>query len=217
VRKFTVAKRTRSRSLGRLESFSDAVFAIALTLLVLDLLPKGVQSPSQLLADWPTYLAYLASFITIGITWLNHNQQMARVQNVNPVVMVLNLGILLGTSMVPWPTALASSALTRGDRASQIAAIFVFAVVTLIISIPWLILDNYLARHEELLRSELEVKWMRAHARASIGTIVGAVIGFGIAFIWPLGALVLYLVIGGGFLALRLRETGTAAASFEDE
>jgi uncharacterized membrane protein len=204
-----VAKRTRSQGVGRLESFSDAVFAIALTLLVLDLLPKGAQSPAHLLADWPTYIAYLASFITIGITWLNHNQQFSRLTGADPVVLVLNLGVLLGSSLVPWPTQLISAALEDGDRSAQIAAVFVYALVTIILSIPWLALDLYLARHPSLLVSPDDAMWMRAHARASIATIVGAAIGFGIAFISPLATLVLYLVIGAAFLVLRLRESTT--------
>jgi uncharacterized membrane protein len=205
-----VAKRTRTSGIGRLESFSDAVFAIVLTLLVLDLLPRSAQSPVQLLRHWPTYLAFLAAFLTIGIVWLNHNEAVSRVRAASPVVRVLNLGILLGASLVPWPTALISAALDNGTRTDQIAAIFVFGIVTMIISVPWLALDLYLARHPQLLYSAPDVTWMRAHARISVATIVAAVVSVALAFVSPLAFLVLYLLVQGTFLVLRLRERTTA-------
>jgi hypothetical protein len=101
---------------------------------------------------------------------------------------------------------LVSAALENGDRAAQIAAILTYALVTIILSIPWLAMDLHLARHPELLNSAEDVVWMRAHARASVGTMVGAAIGFGISFFSPLGSLVLYLIIGAAFLLVRLRE-----------
>src|ERR1700712_3400786 len=154
-------RRTKRNGIGRLEAFSDAVLAIVLTLLVLELLPTGAQSPEQLLDNWPTYIAYLAAFLTIGIIWLNHNEEMARVGKTTPVVLVLNLGVLLGASLVPWPTALISDALREGDHADQFAAMVVFAVVAAVISVPWAALDLYLARHPELLNTPGDVVWMR--------------------------------------------------------
>ena len=208
-----MAKVERSEGIGRLEAFSDAVLAIVLTLLVLDLLPKGAQSPTQLFAAWPTYLAFLAAFFTIGIVWLNHSQASARIRTATPLVLVLNLGVLLGASLIPWPTALISAALETGDRAAQIGAIFVFALVSIILSVPWLALDLYLARHPGLLRSTSDVKWMRAHAWASIGTIVGAIVSIGLAFVSPIASLVLYLVVSIVFIVLRLREGGPRGTS----
>jgi hypothetical protein len=83
-----MARRVRPVGIGRLEAFSDAVFAIVLTLLVLHLLPSGPQSPSRLLASWPTYLTYRAAFLTIGIIWLNHNHAMSRLRSANPTSLV---------------------------------------------------------------------------------------------------------------------------------
>ena len=168
--------------------------------------PRGAQSPSQLLRNWPTYLAFLAAFLTIGIVWLNHDRAMSRIRTANPVVLVLNLGLLLGASLVPWPTGLISAALKDGDRADQIAAIFVFAVVTVLISIPWLALDLYLVGHPHLLESPYDVAWMRAHARISTATIIAAGASIALAFASPLASLVLYLVIEVTFIVLRLRE-----------
>ncbi|RFA13895.1 hypothetical protein B7R21_07480 [Subtercola boreus] len=198
--------RKKRNGIARLEAFSDAVLAIVLTLLVLDLLPTGSQSPAQLLDNWPTYIAYLAAFFTIGIIWLNHNEEMARVARTTPVVLVLNLGLLLGASLVPWPTALISDALREGDHPAQFAAMVVFAVVAAVISVPWVALDLYLARHPELLNTPDGVAWMRRHALYSAGTLVVAVVSVVVAIFSPLAALVLYLVVAAAFLSARLFE-----------
>jgi uncharacterized membrane protein len=193
---------------GRVEAFSDAVLAIVLTLLVLDLLPKGAQSPDELLRDWPTYLAYLTAFLTIGTVWLNHNEAVSRIRYADPIVLLLNLAVLLGASLVPWPTALVSEALKDGDRPAQVAAMVVFAVVTVLISVPWLGLDLYLARHPRLLKSAGEVVWMRRHALTSIGTLVIAAVSVGVAFLSPLLSLLLYLPVFVTFIVARVVETG---------
>ena len=194
------------RGVGRLEAFSDAVLAIVLTLLVLELLPDGAQSPEQLLESWPTYLAFLAAFLTIGIIWLNHNEQIARVRSADPLVLVLNLGVLLGATLVPWPTALLSAALEEDDHTAQLAAMVVFALVAAIISVPWVVLDVYLARHPRLLLSPQDVPWMRRHSLYSAGTLVIAVVSVVVALLSPLAALSLYVIIAAAFLLARVLE-----------
>jgi uncharacterized membrane protein len=204
-----MADTEHQRGTGRLEPFSDAVLAIVLTLLVLDLLPDDAQTPQQLLENWPAYLAYLTAFLTIGTVWLNHNEAIARVRSADPIVLLLNLALLLGASLVPWPTVLVSHALTEGDRADQIAAMIVFAVVTVVISVPWAVLDLYLARHPSLLSSPDDVAWMRRHALYSAATLVIAVVSVGVAFLSPLASLVLYLPVFAAFIVARVVETGS--------
>ncbi|MEA9984629.1 TMEM175 family protein [Subtercola sp. RTI3] len=207
---------TKRNGMARLEAFSDAVLAIVLTLLVLDLLPNGAQSPEQLLGNWPTYVAYLAAFLTIGIIWLNHNEELSRVAKTTPIVLVLNLGLLLGASLVPWPTALISAALREGDHDDQFAAMVVFAVVAAVISVPWVALDLYLARHPELLNTPDGVSWMRRHALYSAGTLVVAVVSVVVAIFSPLAALVLYLVVAAAFLLARLFERESRELTEDD-
>lgn len=192
---------------GRLEAFSDAVLAIVLTLLVLELLPETPQSPRELLEDWPTYLAYLAAFLTIGTVWLNHSEAVSRIRYADPIVLLLNLGLLLGASLVPWPAALVSKALQDGDRADQVVAMVIFALVTVLISVPWLGLDLYLARHPRLLKSADGAAWMRRHARTSVGTVLVAGVSVGIAFLSPLVSLLLYLPVFATFILARVVET----------
>ena len=98
-----VARRTPLSAVGRLETLSDGVFAIVLTLLVLQLVPDAARSPRELLNAWPGYLAYLAAFLTIGSIWLNHNAEFARIRRADPAVLVLNLLVLLGSASCHGP------------------------------------------------------------------------------------------------------------------
>jgi uncharacterized membrane protein len=99
-----------SISKGRFEAFSDGIFAIAITLLVLEFRPPdlGVASDRSLadalLAMWPQYLVYLASFGTIGIMWFNHYALFHNVKTVSYGALVANLVLLLLVSFLPFPT-----------------------------------------------------------------------------------------------------------------
>jgi uncharacterized membrane protein len=128
------------------------------------------------------------------------------VRSTDPVVLVLNLGLLLGASLIPWPTALISKAIGESNRSDAIAAVVVFAVVSCVHSFSWLGLDLYLARHLELLESPSDARWMRRHAQYSAGAIVVVLAGIGVAFVSPVATLVLYLLGVGVFLVSRLVE-----------
>ena len=97
---------------GRFEAFSDGVFAIAITLLILEIhLPEaGTLNNDQMLQYlahlWPQLLTYITSFATIGIIWLNHHATFAQVKRVDRLTLVLNLLLLLTVCFVPFPTAL---------------------------------------------------------------------------------------------------------------
>src|SRR3954470_17218264 len=95
---------------GRLEAFSDGVFAIAITLLVLDLtVPSTAEAHeiglgAALAAEWPTYFAYLVSFLVIGVIWINHHTMFTLVSRVDRRVLFVNLSLLLTISVIPFPT-----------------------------------------------------------------------------------------------------------------
>ena len=100
-----------SISKGRLEAFSDGVFAIAITLLVLELRPpEAVSNDAALIAAlgalWPEYLVYFASFATIGIMWFNHSALFHNVRAVSYTALVANLALLLGVCFLPFTTLL---------------------------------------------------------------------------------------------------------------
>src|SRR4029077_20256206 len=94
-----VRRREHAMSPTRLEAFSDGVIAIAITLLVLDIqVPKtgpGMSLAHALARQWPQYVAYLVSFLTIGIIWINHHAMIRRLAQVHHGVMTLNILLLL--------------------------------------------------------------------------------------------------------------------------
>src|ERR1700761_277819 len=96
-------------STNRLEAFSDGVFAIANTLLVLDIHvpePGSGRLGHELLAQWPSYAAYVITFITIGIIWINHHAAFGRLRSVDHSILFLNLALLLTVSVLPFTTRL---------------------------------------------------------------------------------------------------------------
>ena len=112
---------------NRVEAFSDGVMAIAITLLVLDLkLPATTNVANggllhALLVRWPTYVAYLAAFLTIGIIWLNHHTLIGKIARFDTRLHWLNLVLLLGVATLPFPTRWwpSTSAMVARTRPSQ--------------------------------------------------------------------------------------------------
>ena len=93
---------------ARIEAFSDGVFAIAITLLILEIKIPGAGSADlsrQLLRQWPSYVAFVISFAFIGIMWINHHRLFTHIKRANNVLLFLNLLLLLGVCAVPFPTA----------------------------------------------------------------------------------------------------------------
>lgn len=113
-------------SIGRLEAFSDGVFAVAITLLVLDLkVPSTVVGGPTLLREltrqWPSYAAYVVSFLTIGIIWINHHAMFRRLASVDHAIMTLNLLLLLSVGLLPHATSLMAAYL-KASRGQHLAA-----------------------------------------------------------------------------------------------
>ena len=112
----------------RLEAFSDGVFAIAITILVLDLRPPppalahGGRLGHLLLGLWPNYASYVVSFLVIGIIWVNHHGLFHHVGRVDRPLLFLNLLLLLFVVAIPFPTAVLAEYVTEGGANSHAAA-----------------------------------------------------------------------------------------------
>lgn len=102
---------------GRIEAFSDGVFSIAATLLVLNLKFPASKAPfwPGLLAQWPGFLSFLLSFLFIGIMWINHHRLFSHVRRSDDVLMAVNLLLLLGVVWIPYPTSLMAQAVGTGS------------------------------------------------------------------------------------------------------
>ena len=110
---------------SRLEAFSDGVFAVAITLLALDLAVAGPEGhgplAEQLYDKWPAFLAYLISFFMIGIIWVNHHALVRQITKVDRTLLFLNLVLLLFVVLIPFSTAIVADYFTRHDWDTQVA------------------------------------------------------------------------------------------------
>src|SRR3974390_2770719 len=90
---------------NRVEAFSDAVLAIAITLLVLDIhIPKDLHLAENLEHEWPAYLAYVTSFLTVGGVWVAHHLLFRALRSVDSTLLWLNMLLLMITGFLPFPT-----------------------------------------------------------------------------------------------------------------
>src|SRR5215468_6029850 len=150
-------------STGRVEAFSDGVFAVAITLLVFGLEPSGGGSLAhQLLHAWPHYLAYVVSFLTIGIMWMNHHTILAHVTRVDRPLLVINLLLLMGIVAIPFPTALVAEHL-RGSGGNT--ATVAYGLVMIAISAGFAALWVYVATHAAALGAALPPEALRSSIR----------------------------------------------------
>ncbi len=138
----------RSLSTTRMEAFSDGVFSIAATLLVLDIAihPPGT-ALEQVLHAWPFYLAYVVSFLTIGAAWLGHTQLTDRLEETDPLLLRINLLLLLVVAFLPFPTKLVADALH--SNSSERVFVTMYGLTLLAIRVLGFALDAY-ARREHL-------------------------------------------------------------------
>ena len=132
---------------GRIEAFSDGVFAIAITLLVLDLREpaEGSRSFAAALADqWPAYIAYVAAFAVLGLVWLSHHDLFSRITGANASLLLRNLLLLFTASVFSFPTAVLAASFHAGPeaRANQLFAVGVYGIASIALTLAWL----YLAR-----------------------------------------------------------------------
>jgi uncharacterized membrane protein len=147
----------------RAESFSDGVFAVAITVLIFNLLPIGRDHLSYraLGEAWPQYAAYVVSFLTIGIMWMNHHTLFGHVRLIDRPLLVLNLLLLMGIVAIPFPTALVAEHLTGPDRAGGPVAAVIYGIVMIVISLCYNAIWEYLVRHAEALGSSSTRQMLR--------------------------------------------------------
>jgi uncharacterized membrane protein len=115
----TVPPLVRLSDTARLETFSDGVFAVTITLLLFEVARPEYQAGhllEKLLGQWSTYIAFLASFLYVGVIWLNHRAVYGRVRHCNIQLHWANLILLLTSALIPFPTAVFSTAFLRGDN-----------------------------------------------------------------------------------------------------
>jgi uncharacterized membrane protein len=185
----------RALQTGRLEALSDGVFAIAITLLVLDIAVPA-HAGSDLLravgAQWPSYLAYTVSFSTIGALWLGHNAISEYLDRADAAFIRLNLLLLLLVAFLPFPTRLFADYIGE-DRPERVAAT-IYGVTLLVSSTLLWVLWRY-AVHARLVRPDTadeEVELLTQRLTPGLG---GYIVLIAVGLFIPIIAVIGYLAI----------------------
>ncbi|HTU37964.1 MAG TPA: TMEM175 family protein [Acidimicrobiales bacterium] len=160
-------------STRRLESFSDGVLAVAITLLSLDLAVGGPGHGTlahQLNQRWPSFAAYVVSFLVIGIIWINHHSLFSNLERIDRVGLFLNLLLLLFVVAIPFVTATLAAYLRAGGSDSHLAAAL-YAAVSLGMGLAFAAMFLWSSSHEQF-RIALDPRSRRtAFVRFSIGNL----------------------------------------------
>ena len=188
---------------NRLEAFSDGVFAIVITLLVIELRPPELESGESLASAlwdlWPNYLAYFISFAVIGVMWLNHHRMFEQVRRVDGVLLVLNLNLLLWMALIPFPTAVVADFIRDGGADAR-TAVAVYSFVLLLAALSFSGLYAWILHDHRITGVHLPPEAVRAARRRFSVGVVFYVIAFGISFVVPWIALVLQGAMAGYYL-----------------
>ena len=183
----------------RFETFSDGVFAIAATLLVLEFsITPGHNLGSELLQLWPSYLAYVTSFVTIGIIWMNHHHTVSLIARTDRTMLFVNNLLLLTVAFLPFPTGLVGTSLRSGE--GEQAATLAYAGTLVVMAALHLVWWGYARRNRRLIADETPDSALRAVDRAYYPGLpmYGAV--FVVAFFSPLAAILITLAIAAFYL-----------------
>jgi uncharacterized membrane protein len=207
----------------RLETFSDGVLAITITLLVFDIM-RPEYEPGHLLeklqAQWPNYVAFLASFSYVGIIWLNHRAVFSRVRYCSRSLHLANLLLLLTSALIPFPTALLSTALQHGGLTDAAVTIVLYAAIGCLMCLSWLFLFHVLSINPHLLEAHVERSFFpRERHRALFGValyMLGGITGWALspmlALICFLGLTIFYGITSEGLVETRVNLLGRLCA-----
>jgi uncharacterized membrane protein len=187
-----------SNDTGRIETFSDGVFAIAITLLVIEIgvphlenEPDGTSLFGALIGQWPSYLAYLVSFLQIGVIWANHHNRFTYIVRSDHVFLFLNILFLMCVAFIPFPTALLAEYIQSEERTTAVA---VYTGTLATTAVFFTLLWGYAAKGCRLLNRDLYPATLRTMTSRYVVGMVLYVAAFALTFLNAVLSLV--LVIG---------------------
>ena len=185
---------------ARFEAFSDGVFAIAATLLVLEFhAVPGSKLGDELLHLWPSYLAYVTSFVTIGIIWMNHHHAVSLLGRTDRTMLFLNILLLLTIAFLPFPTKLVAQNLRvggGGEEAAVLAYTATFVLMSLIYNAWW----RYASTGRRLIAEGVPDSALHAISRAFNPGVPMYAGVFVVAFFSPITAVFLTFAIAAFYL-----------------
>jgi uncharacterized membrane protein len=174
----------------RLEAFSDGVFAIVITLLVLELKPEGGGSGWQMfLHIWPKLVVYALSFVLVGLYWVAHHNMLHFVEKTDRGFLWLNLLLLMVVAFIPYPTALLGA--THADESS----IWIYGVTLALTNIVGTGLWYYAARKRRLVSAGLSEEFVRFVYKLHLGPVLIYGVAMAMAPLWRPGSLVLIALV----------------------
>jgi uncharacterized membrane protein len=180
---------------ARVEAFSDGVFAIAITLLILGVeLPGHVDSLGHAVLDlWPAYLAYAVSFLTIGIMWINHHDVFRQIGRVDRTFLVINVLFLMFVSFLPFPTRVVAEHLQSAD--DRRAAALLYGLTMTGIAVMYGLIWLYAARGRRLIRPDADQRTVSGITRTFGPGIPIYAAGTLLAFVSPVASLVVFAAV----------------------
>jgi uncharacterized membrane protein len=177
---------------GRVEAFSDGVFAIAITLLILavgiEQSLSGGSLRDQLLHLWPAYIAYAVSFLTVGIMWVNHHQVFRHFERVDRPLLLLNILLLMCISFTPFPTRVVADHATNG--ADRRAAALLYGATMTITAICFFAVWYYGARR--LLRADTDMREVTGITRSYLPGAPTYALATAVAFVSSIASLIMF-------------------------
>jgi len=194
------AEQERRGNPDRVTAFVDAVFAIVITILVLEInVPSDLSEQSlreALDETWPTLVAWVISFLIVGMYWVWHRDLFIKMRAVNRDVVWLNLVFLLPVCLVPFAAAV------LGDYHDEAIALHLYGVVLIAVSLTRILLYWYVSRRPQLLWEPLEQHSMRLGLFLSAAPIVLYLVAMLVAVVAPRLSLFLFLIVPGSYFVL---------------
>ncbi len=171
-----------------MESFSDGVMAVAITLLVLTIsvpsIGPGETLVHALLKQWPKYAAYTVSFLTIGIIWINHHAMIGRLKTADYPILILNLVLLMTIAVLPFATSLLAMYLKEGH--GQNTAAGVYSAAFLVMSIAFASLNTHiLLRKSHMLKEKLSLERRRQVLIRNVAGLLPYAVATALAVVSP--------------------------------
>jgi uncharacterized membrane protein len=200
-------------STGRLEAFSDGVIAVAITLLVLDItvptppLAANTTLGHELIRHWPVYVAYVTSFLTIGIIWINHHAMIGRLREADHAILFLNLLLLMSIAVLPFATSLMAAYLRESNGQHLAAAIYSGSFLVMAVFFSMLNRHILLVKHDKLVRP-LSLERRRQILVRSISGLVPYAIATALALVSSYVTLGICLALAA-FYALPIASGGS--------
>jgi uncharacterized membrane protein len=189
----TESRPEAGRELDRIVFFSDAVFAIAITILVLDIrVPDGLspaELPAQVLSLWPKYLGYAISFLVLAVYWQAHHRVFKPIRGYDGTLVWLNFFFLMAIAFLPFPTSL------LGEYGGQRISVAVYganaAAASLLLSaISWYAIKGHRLVAHDLDEEQGRLRWLQGLAVAAV-----FLASIGVSFFSPTAAMYSWLLL----------------------